>query len=168
MVTMKCPSCSNSDAYEGLMSIDCPNPNCRHFSGNKSIATATAPVPITTQPAPIPGIGNPGIPGSPGLTPGIAVQPALSVTILTKTLKANSIHISFKADGDPGFANKTVEFYFTTPHNSIPQVCTLSNVSQYYVQGVNADGMTTYTTHWLCTNDGVHPNDPHTLTAQIY
>lgn len=164
---MKCPSCGNPDAYQGLTSIDCPNSNCRHNSSKSTVVT-TMPAPPAPPNNPI--LNNPfPNPGTPGNTnPGNGTVTSLSVTILSRTAKINSVMITFKAAGDPGFPNKSVEFQFTTPHNPIPQVCELSNAAQYYVGGVDADNQTVYTTHWMSTNDGVRPTDPYTLTASIH
>ncbi len=77
---MKCPNCGNPDAYQGLMSLDCPNNSCRYFAGNKSVATIPVPTP-PTAPTPAPAPIAPGLPSNPNQNlPNTG--PTLSVTIL--------------------------------------------------------------------------------------
>ena len=177
---MKCPNCSHPDAYFGFTNIDCPNPSCKHFNNSKSMVATAAPVaPSPTTPNTHQHSGSQGIPGVPGLQP--AQQPSqgqgnqatllaqLGVSILAKQPKVNSVLLSFKAWGDPGYADKKVEFSFSLPLGGVAKhICTLSNSLRFYVDGVDADNQTTYTTHWLCTQDGVRPTDQFTLDASIY
>lgn len=162
---MKCPECGNSDAYMGFSSIDCPNESCRHYQGNPTFPAPTSNSPSTataTAPAPAPAP----VQGSTG-TATIA-NPSLSVDITSQTPKKSSVEITFVAHGDPGFPNKTVEFFWTLPNQANAVVCTLSSRNMYYVAGVDADGRTVYTTQWRCTLDGVQPNDPFTLSWGIH
>lgn len=167
---MKCPECGNCDAYMGFASIDCPNSACRFYQGGPS-APSTEPAPSnpgrqTTSPSaaatPAPSQGSTG-------TATIA-NPGLRVDIISKTRKKSSVEITFTAFGDPGRPNKTVEFLWslTNQQNQNQKViCTLSSRNTYYVAGIDADGQTVYTTQWRCTLDGVQPNDPWQLAAQI-
>lgn len=168
---MKCPACGSNDAYIGFTDIDCPNQVCKNFRGAKTVA------PVNVRP--IPGMG--GTPQNPPATPAIPIAvpatpypgtpgPAvatLNVAILKIDRKRNSVEISFVGDGDPGVADKKVRFLWSLqggPQN----VCTLTNRLRYYVDGVDADGQTVYTTQWRCTHDGLMPNDPWNLMAEIF
>lgn len=157
---MKCPSCGNGDAYQGLSSVDCPNTSCRHYQGNKTI---TAPVPVAPRLNPNP---NPNIPvNGPSANPGQQLQ--LGVAIISQVPKVNSVMVSFKGWGDPGNPDKRVEFYHTLPGGG-KTICTLSNMLKFYVDGVDADNVTIYNTHWMCMTDGVRPTDNFVLEAVIF
>lgn len=162
---MKCPSCGNLDAYQGLSTISCPNSNCRY--GEKSVITIAPPQPgsPSVKPGNHPLMGQPT--GNSGNLPGQGNNTQVGAAILSQTPKINSVMITFKGWGDPGYPDKRVEFYFTTPGGT-KTICTLSNALRYYVDGVDADNHTTYTTHWMCTNDGVRPSDQFTLECVIY
>lgn len=182
---MKCPECGTEDAYIGMHNIDCLNSSCKFFQGDPNTVVSTptpvaptppqaAPTPPPPQPSPINWpVGNVGsvgtiggnIPGAQGAT-GV-VAPPVTVNIVKATKKINSVEITFKAFGDPGNPTRTVEFFWTLPNNPSKAVCTLSNRSRYFVSGVDADGQTTYTTHWQCQLDGVQPTDPWLLEATI-
>lgn len=178
---MKCPSCGGPDAYLGFSSIDCPNNKCKHFNNSKGSITIAPPVPIAPTPPISPPIAGQGISplpirpqppsGAAGNPPAGNTQPNLAtqlgVSILSKLPKVNSVLLTFKGFGDPGFADKRIEFYFTLP-GSVKQICTLSNSLRYYVDGIDADNITSYTTHWMCTQDGVQPTDQYSLDAIIY
>lgn len=154
---MKCPKCGTEDAYLGMFDVDCPNPDCRHYQGGDKgvIPPATTANPAAPAPAPAPA--------------PIAVA-NLTVSIIDATPKRNSVEIKFKADGDPGFPDKTVEFEFWVPGVLPKTICTLSNKSGIpgSVTGIDANGSSIYTTHWKCNTDGVSPNDPWKLEATIY
>lgn len=167
---MHCPACGNNQAYIGFSSIDCPNKICRNFKGSEPKSPTTIVAPPPTKPLPPMPIAQ-AAPASPG--PTISASPTgiatltLAVTFQTSIL-SNSVYISFVADGDPGIANKTVEFLWSVAGMNTPRICTLSAKNTYHVTGIDADGRTTYTTHWRCLLDGIQPNDPWTLDARIY
>lgn len=162
---MKCPSCGSNDAYIGFTDIDCPNHACKNFKGAKTI-TPPAPAPIKF-PAAVPLPAPVAAPAPVHQAPtGVAV---LTVTITNIDRKRNSVEITFVGDGDPGAADKKVRFLWADRANpGVWNVCTLSNYLRYYVDGVDADGQTTYSTHWRCTYDGLMPQDPWDLTAEIF
>jgi len=186
---MKCPLCGSKNAYIGLSDIDCPNESCQHFKtkppaavdedadlddildaiigstkggGAITISTGTSAGGTGTGTS-AGGIGSISIGGG-GIAIGVAAR--LKVDIRSTTNKLNSIEISFVADGDPGYADKQVEFYWSL-NNSLQNICTLSHRCRYYVDGVNADGVTVYTTHWKCVHDGIQPSDAWSITAKI-
>jgi len=173
---MKCPECGTKDAYIGMHNIDCLNPSCKHYQGSPVVVgtlapPATPPAPAAVSNAPV--ISNnppptpPAMPWGNSAAPAIA-SPPVTVGILSAKPKLKTVEITFVASGDPGNPTRTVEFYWSVPSQAINKVvCTLSNRSRYFVAGVDADGQTTYTTHWCCTLDGVNPNDPWSLEAII-
>jgi hypothetical protein len=149
---MKCPSCGSEDAYIGIFDIDCPNENCRHFQGNPISSVPAAPVAPNTPP---------------GSGPAIVTTPKLSVSITGKVIKRSSILLSVVADGDPGYPDKVIEFFWWIKGSNVKNVCTLSSRYRYYIAGVDANGSNVYKTHWRCTFDGVNPNDPWEIEARI-
>lgn len=167
---MKCPECGHADAFMGFTSIDCPNPNCRFFQGPKdedlqidhtsrnptSSLSPSTPAP-TAAPAP-----------AQGATGSATLAPPLRVSIVSQQAKRNSVEIKFIAYGDPGKSDKKVEFLWNLPGQPHNVICTLSSRHVYYVAGVDANGQTTYTTQWRCTQDGVQPTDPFGLTCRIF
>lgn len=171
---MKCPGCGNTDAYMGFSSIDCPNSSCRHYQGGQE--PASWPDAATLPPRPTAPAGGSHPPAAPAAAPSqgstgtstIAANPALRVDIKSHTPKKSWVEIVFVAHGDPGFPNKTVEFLWELPNQSIQHICSLSSRNTYFVAGVDADGLTTYTTQWRCTLDGVLPTDVFTLSANIH
>lgn len=148
---MKCPSCGRMDAYHGLTFIDCINPSCKYFGGLEA-GPDLSPDPITQNPS--------------GSATGIASR--CSVTIKSQLVKRSSVEIKFIASGDPGMPDKKVEFLWSVAGMQIPSICTLSSRQQYFVEGVDANSQTTYTTNWRCTLDGVSPTSPWTLSCRIY
>jgi hypothetical protein len=157
---MRCTSCGNENAYIGFSGVDCPNTNCRHFKGNTDILNPD----ITSTPS----ISNPAPSLSPqGPTGATGIATATLTVSFNTTIKANNVIIEFVADGDPGYPNKRVEFLWSMPGMAAPRICTLSSRHTFYVLGIDADGQTTYKTNWLCTRDGIQPNDNWTLEARI-
>jgi hypothetical protein len=94
------------------------------------------------------------------------MAPPVTVGILSAVRKLKSVEITFMAYGDPGNPTRQVEFFWSLPGQS-KVLCTLSNRSRYFVSGVDADGQTSYVTHWNCVLDGIQPGDPWTLEAVI-
>lgn len=164
---MKCPACGNEDAYMGFTSIDCPNSACRHFTGNstttKSVATAPSPAAPSTAMLPSPIL----LPAPSSGATGVSIA-GLSVDIKSAVPKLNSVLIELVAHGDPGNPNKSIEILWDSPAITTPRVCTLSSRQRFLLTGIDADGITVYTTHWQCVNDGIQPTDPWTLTARIF
>jgi len=164
---MKCPTCGNEEAYLGMFDVDCPNPDCRHFKdhGNEDPDPHHHSV-LDGNAQPDPQLPNP---ISPPSNPPLAIA-NLTVTIVKATPKKNTVEVSVKADGDPGFPDKTVELKFWVPgvvNNKVP--CTLSHRGgSHALTGIDANGTSIYTTHWKCNQDGVNPNDPWKLEASIY
>jgi len=160
---MKCPGCGNEDAYMGFSSIDCPSSSCHYYQGSSEPASWPSPASLPSRPtatAPAPTQGSTGS--------ATAVTSALRVQIVSHTPRRSWVEIIFVAHGDPGPANKTVEFLWSLPGNPSQQVtCTLSSRNTFYVAGVEADGQRQYTTQWRCNLDGVQPGDIFTLTARI-
>jgi hypothetical protein len=170
---MKCPSCGSDDAYVGLSSIDCPNKTCLHFQGGAVSLNSTAKAaplvssnPARVVPAAVPsgfpwgGPPPPGPWGAQGTAP-----PNLSIRISRFLPRQNNVQVSFIASGDPGTPDKEVEIYFDIGNGD--QLCTLSNPGVTHISGVDADGVTVYTTNWLCLMDGVKPTDSFQLKAVI-
>jgi hypothetical protein len=164
---MKCPGCGNSDAYMGFASIDCPNSSCRYYQGSPAPTTSASAPAAPTAPTSSAPAATATAPAQ-GNTATIAANPALAVDIITETPKKSTVELTFVARGDPGYPNKTVEFLWTLPGQATAVICTLSSRNTYYVAGIDADGMTTYTTQWRCTLDGVQPTDVFTLSARVF
>lgn len=166
---MKCPACGTDDAYIGIANIDCLNTGCKYFQGNPTVATPALPPappampwgPSTPATSPTPSPVPWGAPQAPATT----LAP-VTVSITSAKQKLNSVEITFIAYGDPGNPTRQVEFFWSLPGTS-KALCTLSNRSRYFVGGVDADGQTSYTTHWRCVSDGIQPSDPWSLEAVI-
>lgn len=157
---MRCPNCNANDAFAGFMGINCPNPDCTHYKGavvSDEVSCADEDEDEEEHAA---------------ISQSSVATAALTVKILSAVGKQNSILISFQADGDPGQPNKTVEIFWTLDYNTNSpsctwKVCSLSNKNGTFVSGVDADGQTVYTTHWLCQLDGVVPLAAWKLKAEI-
>ena len=166
---MKCPSCGHAEAYMGFSSIDCPNPSCRYHTARTQAPTSTP----TFTPSPGPAGISGGITGAQGIT-GPAASPTgiatlnLSVDITASVAKRSTVLVSVVAHGDPGVPNKNIELLWEVPGMLVPRICTLTGRHTYLIIGVDADGQTTYNTHWQCTLDGVQPTDNWTQTARIF
>jgi hypothetical protein len=89
------------------------------------------------------------------------------VVVINKDIKKNSVLLSFKADGDPGYPDKIVEFLWWLPGSNSKNICTLSSKYRYYVKGVDANGIYVYKTHWRCMYDGIKPTDNWDIEARI-
>lgn len=88
------------------------------------------------------------------------------VEIVKMDRKQGSVLITFKAH-DKADPNGQVRVQFVWKINGNSAVATLSNAAQFYVDGVNTDGVTLYRTHWMCVLDGIDPNDAWQLDAEI-
>jgi len=166
---MKCPSCGSNEAYVGFSDIDCPNKTCTHFRGSAAQLTATGavaanPTRSAAAPNPMPAGFNPWT-GIPPLGGGTIAPANLSIRISRYVPRQNNVQVSFIAGGDPGTPDKEVEIYFDIGQGDT--LCTLSNPGVTHISGVDADGVTVYTTNWLCLMDGVKPTDTYQLKAVI-
>lgn len=167
---MKCPACGSDEAYIGFNSIDCPTKTCKHFQGGSIALNPHQPQQAAPSPHSNPHLGSAPVwphgnypQGWGGAGP--AVQTNLSVRISGYVPKQSNVQISFIASGDPGTPDKEVEIYFDIGNGD--QLCTLSHPNVTYIPGVDADGVTVYTTNWMCLQDGVKPTDSYQLKACI-
>lgn len=159
---MKCPACGTEDAYVGFIGVDCPNNGCKHYQGSQTAVPTPAPPPASN---PWGGGGGGIIFGGGGPWGSTISAPTLTIRISGIQPMQNNIKISFVAGGDPGHPDKDVEIYFDIGRGD--QLCTLSHPNITFIPGVDADGVTVYTTNWLCLQDGVKPTDTYTLKPVI-
>ena len=104
----------------------------------------------------------------------------LDIVIVRHEADLAGEHVFFRAWGDPGFANKNVEFR-RSAENEIPLAqATLIGAAGSGGPGpvpirigniltsVDADGVTEYSTIWDITSDGVEMGDRAQLVPRIY
>ena len=173
---MICPDCGDtsasigeasiSETNETIVKIDCPNSGCTNYDGSQE------PEPYNDgyddeedydedyDSGGYDDYGNGPVRADPFERPReVRDVSHVTVKIISKQQRRNTIEICFALAGEAGPSDKCVEFFWWKFSADNKKLAQLSNNCKTFVKGLRADGQTLYKTHWKCKLDGVEPSE---------
>jgi len=180
---MICPDCGSTEASIGeasisetnetIVKIDCPNSNCTNYDGSEEEEPYSDGYDDDDDDDDDydDDYGyNESIPANPFERPHEQRDLShITVKIISKVRRKNTIEICFALAGEAGLSDKCVEFFWWKFSSENKKLALLSNNCKTFVRGLRADGQTIYKTHWKCKLSGIEPTEEDiTLEANVF